>query len=277
MKYAHLVFPKNKLNNDLYICHFGYHKVSANGKYGPSKRGYYLFHFIKKGKGIYRVGGKTFSLCKNQGFLIKPEEETFYCADAKEPWEYEFIAFNGASAETMVNSVAWEDGYVITPENSNEINKIMNSVVKISNRELNQGGDYRVLANLYLLFAELVKISGHYVHVEQDEKKIILNKAIGYIREHYEEELGVESIARYVGVHRTNLFRLFKSELNVSVMQYIQNLRMDKAANLLCNTNLSVYEIGCRVGMPDCSYFCKQFKIFFNETPKNFRKHFSSE
>lgn len=278
MKYAHLIFPKNKLNNEIYVCHFGYHKVNASGAFGPSQRGYYLFHFIKKGKGVYRVGGKTFTLGKNQGFIIKPKEEVYYCADEKEPWEYEFIAFNGISAEALVNSVSWEDGYIITPENCSEIIKIMHSIVKISNREVNQtGGGYRLMGGLYLLFAELVKQNEHYVYVEQDEKKIILKKAIDYISDHYEEEIGVEDIARHVSIHRTNLFRLFKKELNLSVLQYIQNFRMDKAANLLCNTTLSVYEVGCRVGMPDNSYFCKQFKKFFKHTPKNFRKHFSSK
>ena len=277
MKYAKLVFPKKKVNNELYVCHYGSHQVNACGEFGPAKRGYYLFHFIKSGKGVYYVDGKSFKLSKNQGFIIRPNEETYYRADERTPWEYEFVAFNGILAEELVGSVAWEDGYVVKPENYARIRRIMNSMVKIKDDELNKsgGGNYQLIGELYLLFAELIKNGGCAVYAEENERKVVLNKAIDYIKEHYFEELEVENVAKYVNMHRSNLFRLFKEELNVSVWQYVQNFRMDMAANLLCNTDLPVYEVANRVGMPDYPHFCRQFKSFFLETPKNFRKNFT--
>jgi AraC-like DNA-binding protein len=76
-------------------------------------------------------------------------------------------------------------------------------------------------------------------------------------------------------MHRVSLYRLFKDYLNVSVENYLQNYRMDKAVFLLQNSDLSVTEICTRVGMSDYPHFCRQFKRHFGFTPSAYRKLFA--
>lgn len=104
-QFPELVFPGDKRSNELSIHHYGKHTCLPTNMYGPSKRDYYLLHFITSGKGKYIVGGRTFYLQKNEGFLIRPNEETFYQADNEDPWEYYFVAFHGTAAEKMVDLV----------------------------------------------------------------------------------------------------------------------------------------------------------------------------
>lgn len=68
-----------------------------------------------------------------------------------------------------------------------------------------------------------------------------------------------------------NLSRLFKLRHGVSFKAYLQNLRLDKACDLLRVTQMPVARIARRVGYKDASRFCQHFKRRFKTTPANYR------
>lgn len=271
--YPEVFFPADKNSNELSFYHYGKHTCLPSNQYGPTKRDYYLLHFITSGKGKYTVGGKTFHLQKNEGFLIRPNEETFYQADAEEPWEYYFVAFHGTIAEKMVSAVDWVDGYIIRPKNYQTIRAIMRSIHSVKKPEF--WGEYMVLGNIYMLWGNLIKESErNRSEGIKSAKEDLLNKAIDYIKKNYERGIRISDIANEVNMHRVSLYRLFKECLNISVEKYLQNYRMDRAAYLLLNSDWSVTEVCTRVGMFDYPHFCRQFKRYFGFTPSEYRKSF---
>ena len=275
-QFPDVFFPVEKSSNELSLYHYGKHCCLPGNSYGPSKRDYYLLHFITEGKGTYTVGDKTFHLKKNEGFLIRPNEETLYGADEQEPWEYYFVAFHGTIAEKMVNEVDWIDGYIIRPQNYQPIRSIMRTIYAVKKPKL--WGEYMVLGNIYTLWAHLIKESTHNKMAEAPSaQRDVLNKAIDYIKKNYEKGIRVSDVAAEVNMHRVSLYRLFKECLNVSVEHYLQNYRMDKAVFLLQNSDLSVTEICARVGMSDYPHFCRQFKRHFGFTPSDYRKQFGQK
>ena len=275
-KFPEVFFPVGKNSNELSLYHYGKHNCLPGNSYGPNKRDYYLLHFITEGKGTYTVGDKTFHLQKNEGFLIRPNEETFYQADIEEPWEYYFVAFHGTLAEKMVDEVDWIDGYVIRPHNHQSIRSVMRSIYAIKKPDL--WGEYMALGHLYMMWAHLIKESKRTRETEiQSNQEDLLNKAIDYIKKNYECGIRVSDIANAINVHRVSLYRLFKDCLNVSVEKYLQNYRMDRAVFLLQNSDCSVTEICARVGMGDYPHFCRQFKRHFGFTPSEYRKLFMSK
>ena len=275
-QFPEVFFPIDKSSNELSLYHYGKHVCLPENCYGPNRRDYYLFHFVTEGKGKYVVGDKTFQVQKNEGFLIRPNEETFYKADKEEPWEYYFVAFHGTIAEKMVNAVDWIDGYVIRPQNYQSIRSIMRSIYAVKKPEL--WGEYMVLGNMYMLWSNLIKESAQNKLAEvKSGQEELLNKAIDFIKKNYEQGIRVADIANEVNMHRVSLYRLFKDCLNVSVEKYLQNYRMDKAVFLLQNSDLSVMEICMSVGMSDYPHFCRQFKRHFGFTPSEYRKLFASK
>lgn len=267
-------FPAEKNSNELSLYHYGRHDCLPLNEYGPAKRDYYLLHFIADGKGTYTVKGKTFHLEKNEIFLIRPNEETFYQADQEEPWEYYFVAFHGTHADNMIRAVDWIDGYIARPKNYQVIRSIMRSMYAV--KKPMSWGEYMVLGNLYMLLANLVKESNQNKTDDlKTSQEDALNKAIDFIKKNYEHGILVSDIADAVNMHRVSLYRLFKECLNVSVEQYLQNYRMDKAVALLQNFDISVMDICIRVGMSDYPHFCRQFKRHFGFTPSEYRKLFS--
>ena len=154
-KQVELFYTPNRLNGDLAVYQYGHHICPKSHFYGPCKREYYLFHFIVKGKGIYRCGDQEFSLQKGKGFLIKPGEDSFYQADQNDPWEYYFVAFHGTAASNIINGIDWIDGYVFESDNEETIKRCMKNICK--ENKIYAWSEFKVLGELYVLLAEMMK------------------------------------------------------------------------------------------------------------------------
>ena len=82
----------------------------------------------------------------------------------------------------------------------------------------------------------------------------------------------VEQLAVKLNISRVQLYRKIKSILNLSISDYILNIRLEKAKKLILESKLSISEIAYSVGFSSPSYFSSSFKNKFGKTPKNFRK-----
>lgn len=93
-----------------------------------------------------------------------------------------------------------------------------------------------------------------------------------------DNDLTLEAAAKAAFISPSYLSKLFKNEIGKTFKQYILEKRMDKAKELLKNTNLQILEIGKSIGYSDSSYFCKLFKEKEGLTPTQYRlKKFSKE
>jgi YesN/AraC family two-component response regulator len=85
-------------------------------------------------------------------------------------------------------------------------------------------------------------------------------------------KFSVENLARDLNISRTQLYRKMKAIMGSNVSDYIQNIRLEKAKNLLQNTQLTIAEIAYATGYSSPNYFSTSFKSKFNNSPKSFRK-----
>lgn len=92
-----------------------------------------------------------------------------------------------------------------------------------------------------------------------------------YINEHYGEELSLEMLGEQVGLHPVYLSKIFKETADVNLSGYIADVRMQKAAKLLEQTNLKVNEIMKQAGYQKSQYFSMKFKEKYGMTPKEYR------
>ncbi|MFQ7550283.1 MAG: helix-turn-helix transcriptional regulator [Blautia marasmi] len=95
--------------------------------------------------------------------------------------------------------------------------------------------------------------------------KILL--AAQYIKKHYNENLAINSLAELYNMSPNYFSSVFKKELNQSAVNYITEVRMEKAREYLKDTDLSVIEIAERVGYEDSQYFFRVFKRTAGVTP----------
>jgi len=92
-----------------------------------------------------------------------------------------------------------------------------------------------------------------------------------YILEHYREDLNLTGIANATYMNASYLSNLFKRKTGLSVVEYLTQVRLDKAKELLKATEMSANEIANDVGYADQSYFSRLFKKNTGMTPIEYR------
>lgn len=93
-----------------------------------------------------------------------------------------------------------------------------------------------------------------------------------YLDRHYAEEIGMPEIAEALHMSAPYLSHVFKSMCGYSPMKYLLRRRIGEAQTLLLTTDLSISEIGGRVGYETTSYFSAQFTRYVGVSPKVYRK-----
>lgn len=93
-----------------------------------------------------------------------------------------------------------------------------------------------------------------------------------YIASHYQEELSLEILSDIAYVHPDYLSRIFKKETGMNLNRYIKTFRMNKACQLLLDTQQKVSSISTAVGYQNCPYFIRTFTDTFGISPERYRQ-----
>ena len=104
---------------------------------------------------------------------------------------------------------------------------------------------------------------------EQEAYSSKVDAARAYIAEHYQEDIALEQVAEFVSVNPSYLSYIFKKETGITFLQYLTNVRMQKACQLMtADPGLSLEEIAIRCGYHSASYFHKIFRGKFGVSPR---------
>ncbi|MDF2921179.1 MAG: AraC family transcriptional regulator [Paenibacillaceae bacterium] len=98
------------------------------------------------------------------------------------------------------------------------------------------------------------------------------NKMIAYIDAHFEQKLYLKDLSAQFFINQVYCCQLFKKNLGKTFSEYVSELRINKARELLKQTDLSIEEIAIKAGYVDYYYFNKVFKKHCGMTPAKFRK-----
>ncbi len=99
----------------------------------------------------------------------------------------------------------------------------------------------------------------------------LVRTALEWMDNEYSVDLTLASIAERLFVNPNYLSTLFKSETGMTFTQYLTRIRVERAKQLLKETNLKIYEICDKVGYTDQAYFSKLFKATVGITPYEYR------
>ncbi len=116
------------------------------------------------------------------------------------------------------------------------------------------------------VFREFSSNEGHY--------KADVAKTLEYMETNYMHRLTLSSISANVNLSSSYLCRIFKSEVGTSITNYLNNLRVRKAATLIKENTLSMKEISSMVGIDDQLYFSRLFKKCMGISPSEYGKKY---
>jgi two-component system, response regulator YesN len=101
----------------------------------------------------------------------------------------------------------------------------------------------------------------------------LVRQALELIQDHFTEDLQLSQVAEALFITPNYLSRLFRQETGKSFSEFIQEMRIKKACELLSLGKLKIYQVGEAVGYPNPRYFSEWFQKHTGYSPKDFRNH----
>ena len=107
--------------------------------------------------------------------------------------------------------------------------------------------------------------------LEASNSDQVMKKAIDYIGDHYTENITLADVANHVALSSGYLSSIFKHNTGEKFIDYLSKLRIEKAKELLLNSNIKITSVANLVGYKDPQYFHRVFKLYSGTTPSKFR------
>lgn len=145
-------------------------------------------------------------------------------------------------------------GYLLKPVEKAKLDVIMHKVLhQLQEREI------------------LERISSSAYPRPKDESADIVTRAKNYVLQHYQSKLTLEIVAQECFTNPTYLSNVFKAKTGCNFVDYVTDLKIRKASQMLRYSDYKVRDVAIQVGFDDYTYFCKVFKKITGETPLQYR------
>lgn len=233
-------------------CSFGYQDCTASHSYGPAVRTHWLLHYVVSGTGIFRREGAEYRLSAGDIFVIPPFLETYYEADAQQPWRYIWVGFT-----SDISLPKAFDGPVIRCPGLGNVFEDMRRCAAMQN-----GKSAFLASRIWEVLALILE--------EGKRDNDYIEKALHCMRAEYMTDLTVAGLAERLNLDRCYFSTLFTRQVGTSPSQYLMNLRLEKAAELMRLHSQSPSVAAASVGYTDIYNFSKMFKKKYGCSPRNY-------
>ncbi len=244
-----------------------------------------LIAYVKEGSITIETATNAYNVHKGEVYFISPNQK--YKIDNHFGAKVDVILLN------LSNPAAVTQEYIpqnlirgITTGNCTHFAKItidnenyaefINDFTSVMKAEADKGDFFQLLVHgkmyqmFYILFATgLVQI----FDVETQGKKYrALRRITEYINENFCDSVSLDTIAQETGLSRYYISHLFKELMNTTFVNYLNELRLSRAAMLLTTTDTPIIEIAGMSGFNNISNFNRAFKMYYDTTPSKYRR-----
>lgn len=152
------------------------------------------------------------------------------------------------------------------------IGKSINEVFEKDFSPISDIKNQKSIQSLQIWLIEIFKKTiAHLNNPMTSKADIILKEAIQYIKRNYSDSsLNVERIAQVLYHNSRYLRKIFQDKMGMTIVEYITTVRMEKAKQLIGESNMKYADIACMIGLSDKEYFSKCFKKHFGIPPSEY-------
>jgi msm operon regulatory protein len=258
---------------DLRLDFYGYEDCLPDQFFGPAIRENYVLHYITEGKGYLEYRKQKIPLQKGDIFLLIPGEVTYYFADNQTPWSYYWLGISGIKAQEYFNLSSIHDTAYLRSPHTKALGKFIGTIVKDTEKlDESKASQLHVISQLFELMHQLNALSPNLDQETISPSQKLYREAKHLIDIGYNsQDISIQKIADELGVHRSYLSSIFKDFHKISPKEYLLEVRMKRAKELLKTTDQPIKIIAYSVGYLDPLHFSKAFRHYYDCSPSQYR------
>ncbi len=221
-------------------------------------------HYVLKGEAEIRCGDSRFLISKGDTLVINSAELHQWLGG-----HYQYICVILPPSFTKYREAFFENH--IQDEG---IGKCMEKILEAYQSDspakdlIFQGCAYLLLSILHESYThKLIRNTKEYF-----SQKKVLNRVIEHLHDNYSQEINLEKMAEMLYVSKYHFCHLFKEETGKTLKEYVNDLRINKAVDLLSSTDMSMMEIADICGFNDSNYFSRVFRQVKGISPTEYKK-----
>ncbi|PYI56321.1 AraC family transcriptional regulator [Paenibacillus flagellatus] len=234
--------------------------------------GAFLFQYTVSGFAEIRIRDRTYRLEPGKAFFVPfAGDYHYYLPQESDHYECLFVSFDGPEAEKCWSYVDQTLGPVAAfPEHSQPIRYLRHMYQEAKAKAVTDAYKLSMLAYPFLM--DLYRFcKGHGTPGVWPD---IVTKAVRLLDERYRDLQNLDELADALGISKYYFIKLFRRTVGKTPIEYLSRKRMEKAVELLRQTDRSLDDIAQQVGYMNVNYFSKVFRKYFGVPPGQFRKKY---
>ena len=265
---------------DKNICHFiPYHKdyhtihtvnfvmeTEPQPKLPLHTEALYKMQLVVSGEGVLHMRGRQMPLRKGDLFFTFPG--TPFCIESGENFTYMYVSYLGARGNRILEMLGITANQCVFHD--------CDAVADFWQEGLCANAEVMDLMSESILLYTFTFLGGRLLApqatVERGDRTVLLIKK--YIDEHFfDTELSLESISKALGYHKKYISCIFKKQMHIGVVEYVNTLRTQNACTMIRQGGATcVSDIAYACGFRDAQYFSKVFKNKIGMSPMEYIK-----
>lgn len=237
--------------------------------YRPGGRDDFQLLYVAKGKVIFTFNGEKNVVDEGTLILYLPGEDQYYYYSNKTSPVIYWLHFSGFNALKLLEENYLSNGSIFFVGIKNDLSLIFDKIIK--ELQLAQG-KYFELCNLYI--KELFTLCSRYLieaNSPINKQNKILDESIEYFNKNFNTTINIKEYANSCNISCCWFIRSFKKYVGTTPIQYITNIRINKAKNLLHSSCFTIGEIANLIGYQNPLYLSRIFKKYVGIAPMNYR------
>lgn len=231
----------------------------------------YQMVYISKGKGIFSSSStKKANIVKGQVILLFPGQWHTYRPLKETGWNEYYIGFEGKIIDDIVNNgfISLENPVLNVGVNEDLVH-LFSTAIKVAKEDKTAAQQYLSGIAFNILGTILSLAQNRNFESKESAQKIERAKVI--MVENINKDIDIKGIATKLGISYSLFRKAFKEYTGYAPAQYIQELKLRKAKELLAETNYTVKEISYELNFSSYEYFLSFFKKRVGHTPMEYR------
>lgn len=264
----------SELASPLYLTWAGHRICQKNHSIGPRVLPNFKMVLVVEGSGFFSQRNTEKLIRTGDLFFCFPDVIHHYYANSIDPWTIKWFSFNGSGCKKIMESLgATADNPFFTDCLSTRLLSHVDNI--IDSLKQNNAYSYDAIGYSYLFFSELLKVRSNEGQSTASEVKDdeLLEKILIFIQLNYANAINIDLVASHVNYSRSYVSHFIKRKIGTSLPQFVNDLRVRRACELLDKTTMNNNEISMSIGYNDPLYFIKVFKKHMMMTPQRYRQY----